>query len=46
METWLLLSTDSRHLAADLRLLELKYRYSPYLIIAGFVLVLFMAMKG
>ena len=34
IDTWLLSTTLDRHLAANLKLLELKYMYSPYLIIA------------
>src|SRR5215207_5154529 len=39
MATCVLLIAADRHLAASLKLLELKYKYSPYLIIAGCVLV-------
>jgi hypothetical protein len=41
IDTWPLLITGAIHLAASLKLLELKYRYMPYLTIAcEFVLVL------
>lgn len=43
--TWLLLLIGDSDLAASRKLLELKYRYSAYLIIAGCVLFL-MAMTG
>ncbi len=34
-----IITAADKHLAANLKLLELKYRYMPYLTIAGCILV-------